>query len=310
MKILSLLCAMSSAAVAGGRPVEDPDMPRPAGPARAQLVAKGVISRGHDYCTTLTPDGNTLYFARQGEQRGTIHVSTRSESGWGEPEVAEFSGEFDDTDPLLTPDGSRLYFMSKRGADGRAKEGSDYDIWFVDRTGEGWGKPVHLGAPISRDGYVEGFPCQTADGTLYFFRGREPGFTAQDVYRAAWKDGAYLEPQKLSAPINTEGWDGHAWVAPDQTWMVFYSKRPGGLGGCDLYSSQYRAGHWSKPTNLGPLVNSPESEITPWVDLKNRVLYFSRIHADSRRDIYWIDLAHTPLAGAVVDEPSRAYRGR
>jgi len=61
------------------------------------------------------------------------------------------------------------------------------------------------------------------------------------------------------------GFDGKA--------LYFSSNRPGGLGGFDIYVSYFRDGTWSKPENLGPEVNSPGNEITPFYD--GDELYFA-----------------------------------
>ena len=274
-------------------------------PRKPQLLAEGRISRGHEYCTSLTPDGQTLYFVRTEKEQDSIWVTRRDADGWTEPQVAEFSGVYDDTDPMITADGSRLFFMSRRLPGGGMKD--DHDIWVMDREGSGWGAARLVSAPISLEGYFEGFPCETSSGAMYFFRSREKGHTPQDIYRAPRLGEGYGPAQKLPAPINTSDWDGHAWVDPEERWMVFYSNRAGGLGRCDLYASRREGETWSQPINLGPHVNSEESEITPWVDTKNGVLYFSRIHADGGRDIYFIELAHTPLAALMsarsTDEP-------
>jgi tetratricopeptide (TPR) repeat protein/cell division septation protein DedD len=56
--------------------------------------------------------------------------------------------------------------------------------------------------------------------------------------------------------------------------LYFASDRPGGFGGFDLYRCQLSGSSWSAPENLGPLVNTPGNEITPFID-SNRNFYFS-----------------------------------
>ena len=55
--------------------------------------------------------------------------------------------------------------------------------------------------------------------------------------------------------------------------LYFSSNRPGGQGGFDIYVSYLRDGKWSAPENLGPAVNSPGNEITPYFD--GEQLYFA-----------------------------------
>ena len=81
------------------------------------LLGAGVISTGlQETSVALTPDGNTLYFMRSdlAEADDTIMVSHRAGDLWSTPRVAGFSGEWHDSEPTLSPDGRRLYFVSNR----------------------------------------------------------------------------------------------------------------------------------------------------------------------------------------------------
>ena len=45
--------------------------------------------------------------------------------------------------------------------------------------------------------------------------------------------------------------------------LVFASDREGGLGGFDLYYSEFKNGTWSAPVNFGPGINSSWDEYRP-----------------------------------------------
>ncbi len=66
---------------------------------------------------------------------------------------------------------------------------------------------------------------------------------------------------------------GFTYLNEDGTKMYFASNRPEGYGGYDLYVSVKTGNSWSTPKNLGPTVNSPGNEITPFVE--NGTLYFA-----------------------------------
>src|SRR5690606_35751045 len=58
--------------------------------------------------------------------------------------------------------------------------------------------------------------------------------------------------------------------------MVLHADREGGHGGADLYVSFRRDdGTWSEPLDLGPDVNTPGHEITPYLAADGVTLYFS-----------------------------------
>lgn len=56
--------------------------------------------------------------------------------------------------------------------------------------------------------------------------------------------------------------------------LFFASDMPGGFGGTDLYVSRLVEGTWSKPENLGRLVNTPGNELFPFI-CENGNLFFS-----------------------------------
>jgi hypothetical protein len=66
---------------------------------------------------------------------------------------------------------------------------------------------------------------------------------------------------------------GYARFAPDGQAVYFASDRPDGFGGYDIYVSRLVGNSWSTPENLGPVVNSPGHELTPYYNGSS--LYFS-----------------------------------
>jgi tetratricopeptide (TPR) repeat protein len=63
-------------------------------------------------------------------------------------------------------------------------------------------------------------------------------------------------------------------VNEDGTVLYFASNMPGGFGGKDIYRSRLLNGQWSKPENLGEVVNTSYDEVAPYLHL-DKVLYFS-----------------------------------
>jgi hypothetical protein len=133
-----------------------------------ELFGEGVFSTAAwDFFVALTPDQRVAYFCRAsgGFTWFTILESRHAGAGWGQPRVASFSGRWSDADPHLSPDGSRLFFISNRpDADGQPPR-DDYDIWVVERTpAGGWGAPRRLGPPVNA-GATEWSPSARRTGT-------------------------------------------------------------------------------------------------------------------------------------------------
>ena len=69
----------------------------------ATLFAPGIISTGdYESHPTLTPDGREIYFLKMAPNfsRWTIFVSRYKNGRWSQPEVAPFSGQFQDADAI------------------------------------------------------------------------------------------------------------------------------------------------------------------------------------------------------------------
>src|SRR6185295_7283838 len=95
-----------------------------------RLLAAGIVTTGDSEShATLAPDGALLYFVKLAPDfsHWTIVETHRSVEGWSAPEIAPFSGRFDDADLSFAPDGQTIYFISNRpeGDGTKAKEETD-----------------------------------------------------------------------------------------------------------------------------------------------------------------------------------------
>ncbi|MBA3971705.1 MAG: PD40 domain-containing protein, partial [Bacteroidetes bacterium] len=74
---------------------------------------------------------------------------------------------------------------------------------------------------------------------------------------------------------NGEGYStAHPSVSADGQWLYFSSDMPGGYGGTDIYVCKKEGEGWGKPQNLGDKINTPSSEVFPYIR-KDGMLYFS-----------------------------------
>ena len=131
-------------------------------------------------------------------------------------------------------------------------------------------EPVPSAAGAQADEYE---PRVSADGrTLVFVRGRA-GANA-DLYMRERTPEGWGEPEPIAA-INTEHDELGPELAPDGKSLYFYSDRPGGLGGYDIWVSRRTPTGWGEPANLGPTVNTPANEYGPALTPDGTCLYFS-----------------------------------
>ena len=287
----------------------------------ATLFAPAIISTGdYESHPTFTPDGRDMYFLKMAPNfsRWSIFVSRYKDGGWSLPEVAPFSGQYQDADPYITADGKHFYFISDRPVDAGGERQSHHDIWVMDKTTSGRSAPRHLPGPINSDA-DEFYPIALKNGTLYFGSLRKEANGVSDIYRAVpQKDGSYAV-ENLGLPVNTQAGEYEAFITEDERLMLLaITRRPDSLGDIDLYVSHKRPnGKWSEPVNLGPEINSPGRELSPkltpdgkylvWMSCRlpalsvkpqrrNTIEVLQELHASGNGlgDIYQIDVSAVP----------------
>ena len=128
------------------------------------------------------------------------------------------------------------------------------------------------------------FATASNNGTLYY-TDVSRGMDKCDIVKSRYVNGQYMEKEALKGSLNSTFKDAHPSVAPDESYIIFDSIRPGGMGGNDLYISFGNMnGLWSKAINLGEKINSPEHEAIPFVSPEGEFLFYS-----TKGDIYWVD---------------------
>lgn len=231
---------------------------------------------------TISPNEDEAYFSAQsilGEV--SVIVRIKKENGkWTKPEIAPFSGKFNDLEPFLSHDGLRLYFASDRPI-GDLSDKKDYDIWYVERTLNGpWSNPINMGDVINTK-QNEFYPSVAKNGNIYFTTERKDTKGKDDIYFSQWKDDHYTNPISLSESINTNAYEFNAYVSSDESYIIFTGYRwKDGLGSGDLYISYNKNGIWTKAKNLGRKINSDQMDYCPFVNAKTKTMYFT-----SRRSV-------------------------
>jgi len=242
-----------------------------------EMIGEGVISTPDDeFGGTLAPDGKTLYFDKTVPPHYlyVLCVSKLVNGKWSKAEVLPFSGLYRDSDPVLSPGGETMYFASDRPVTSKAKDEYRFQIWQTKKTKSGWGEPAVVPGTINNEG-SQVFASVTNDGTMYFTSSRKTG--NYDIFRARLVDGEYKEAERLGPNVNGPAINSlETWIAPDESYLLIGSfGRENGYGNSDLFVSFNEKGAWTKPVNLGPVVNTSAREYSPRVTSDGVWLYFA-----------------------------------
>jgi Tol biopolymer transport system component len=271
--------------LAPGLPAQRRDLPVLKGPYLGQkppgvtpeIFAPGIISTClEELNSVFSPDGKEFYFCVRNMGASSLFVMKGAQGVWARPEPLPFAGPHNDIDVSLSPDGQELFFCSNRpiAASGPPKE--DHDIWMCERQGTTWGPPKHLGDAVNslRDDF---YPVVTKSKTLYF-NSQRAGPGTNDIYMCRWVDGKYAPAEKLGPEINTENREFDAFVAPDESFMIFTSERPADDRFGGLYISfRIPGGGWTAARNMGNVINDFGPEYGTTLSPDGRFLFFTRM---------------------------------
>jgi tetratricopeptide (TPR) repeat protein len=96
------------------------------------------------------------------------------------------------------------------------------------------------------------------------------------IYTSRIENGTWTPLVKLNENINTKYWESHATISHDNKKLYFTSNRKGTLGGLDIYvSKRDSTGDWGPAVNLGPVINTPYNEESPFLSKDDKTLFFS-----------------------------------
>ena len=272
---------------------------------KPQVFGPGIISlsdRRERHCV-FSHDGMECYLTVILNGRRQILISEQVNGQWTDFVLAPFSDlNTHNSDPALSFDDQTMVFVRVIYLPG----GFDTNLFLMQRTQDGWTDPLEMPEPISNFA-ADWEPSMTRDGVIYYSTYYQGWETKLDIWRLPPAKDAYHTLEHV-IPLNTAYTESGACIAPDESWIIFHSDRPGGHGGSDLYISFHRADDsWTAPRNLGPGINTSDNEETAVLSPDEKYLFFKR-HTDAE-DIYWVDMrAILPDPNGPIENRSSAQR--
>ena len=141
-------------------------------------------------------------------------------------------------------------------------------------------RPTNLGPTVNSSAYDEA-PSISADGlTLYFNSNMSGGYGNFDLWMTTrpTKDAPWGPPENLGPTINSPAREQGPSISADGLTLYFSSTRPDGYGTTwgDIWvtSRATTSDLWSKPENLGSVVNRPPAVFAPSISYDGLSLFF------------------------------------
>jgi hypothetical protein len=239
-------------------------------------------------CPSFTPDLKEFYF--RGHDKSGILYMAQENNRWSNPQTISFADErYDYVNPHLSPDGNTLVFASNKPRSDEEGPREDFDIYFVERSLDGWGVPKLFAGTINSE-KTDGHPTLSNGGDLYFFSDREGGKGGCDLYMSRFTNGSYTEPINLGSSINTEKHESDPCIAPDESYLIYCVRdRENGYGKNDLYISfRNKDNNWTEAINMENTINTNAEELFPSVSPDGKYFFFSSTKS-GKMDVYWVD---------------------
>lgn len=174
---------------------------------KARMLCDSTInSRLNEGAICFSSDGNIMYFTSS-RKVGNSNYGTKIYTGelkndlWGNVKMLSIVPDSVSVGhPALSPDGSKLYFVSdmNRGQGGK-------DIWYCEKNGDKWGEPINAGRKINTKG-DEMYPYFRDNGQLYFSSNGHSGFGGLDIFKVCSANGE-KSIDNIGYPFNSEADD-------------------------------------------------------------------------------------------------------
>lgn len=176
--------------------------------------------------------------------------------------------------PVLTADEQEMIFTRRMGPG--PDDDEDLVVSKKDANGN-WTIPVSISKNINSR-FNEGTCTISADGRTLIFTsciGRK-GYGNCDLFFSKKVGDEWSVPINIGPEINSSAWESQPSLSADGRILYFISDRRDGIGGRDIYFSRKKDDDsWSPAENLGQPINTPFDEISPFIHVNGRSLFYA-----------------------------------
>lgn len=176
--------------------------------------------------------------------------------------------------PVLTADQNQIIFTRRVG--NGPNDDENLVVSTKDKNGR-WQRPVSISKNINTQ-LNEGTCSISADGRkliLTSCAGRD-GVGSCDLYESKKVGDDWSAPKNLGRNVNSPAWESQPSLSADGRTLYFVSDRRTGLGQRDIWVSTLDDnGEWTRAVNAGKEINTQYDEISPFIHVNNRTLFFA-----------------------------------
>jgi outer membrane protein OmpA-like peptidoglycan-associated protein/tetratricopeptide (TPR) repeat protein len=259
-------------------------------------LGSAINSSAHDYAPIITPDQSVLVFTSRregstggkktddGESFEDIYICYRRGDNWTPPiQISKnINYDYHDAAAGISANGKELYLYI---------EDNGGDLYRSVFDGRDWSEPEPLPEPINTPYWETSLSISPDGKRLYFASDRPGGQGNLDIYTSErLANGTWGPPVNLGPTINTAGFEDSPYIHPDSKTLYFSSDGHRGLGGYDVFRSEWSGQHWQKPVNMGYPINTPDDNFH-FIMAENRThAYYTSVQegGEGKADLYRI----------------------
>ena len=286
-----------------------------------ESIGSSINTPDDEYWPSITADGLTLMFTRQGKQpdrteiiRGTgnsqedFYLSFFTDTGWQEAVNAGFPLNTSQNEgaQTLSSNGTYMFFTA---CDRPSGLGS-CDIYSSVFSDGKWSEPESLKWPVNTNSW-ESQPSISADGRFLIFSSSRPGGSGgKDLWYSVLNDkNTWQLPVNMGNAINTPGDEMSPFIHFDGKTLYFASDGRVGMGGFDLFITRMNSDStWSEPGNLGYPINTYNDEMGLIIESGGQKAYFSSIRDKTNgKDIFFFNLYESARPNPVSYLKGKVY---
>lgn len=232
------------------------------------------------------------------------------------------NSEYDEVNPVLSPDGKTLYFSRRNHPENVGGVKDREDIWFSELDASGhWQLAQNMGPQFNNEGpnFINTIQSVTPDGKsaimLLGNRYMPNGKMLAGVSMSTHINGEWSRPEPLKIANDYNYSDKANYFLTDNRQTLLMSvEREDSYGDRDLYVTFMKPDNsWTEPLNIGDVVNTAAEESSPFLASDDKTLYFSSagfsgyggsdIYVTRRLDDTWTNWSEPENLGPEINSP-------
>jgi outer membrane protein OmpA-like peptidoglycan-associated protein len=186
---------------------------------------------------------------------------------------------FGEITPVVTADGKGLYYTRNYSPENKGGASDYQDVYYSTILNGKWTKGINLGTPVNNDAPNAVSSVSPDGNTLllmntYDSKGAALGMGLSMSYKT--KEGWSIPKMVNVRNYYNKSTFNEYFLSSDNKIILMALQRDDSYGTRDIYVSFLEAdGVWSTPKNVGPVLNSPGTELSPFLAADGVTMYFS-----------------------------------